>query len=105
MQTDMDKLENILDEHGRRIGENERRIGRMAVVVYGDAEQDFRGLVERTALTEEAVAQMSSQWHDVELRYETIIKFLRIGVGIAVIIAAGAWAPQLELILSLLVGG
>ena len=100
----VDKLENILDEHGRRIGENERRIGRLSVVVYGDEEQKFHGLVERTELTEKTLEQMAAQWRDVEIRYETIILFLRIGVAVSVIIAAGTWAPQLEAILSLLGG-
>lgn len=100
----LDDLKVRIEGHDVNIADLTSRTTGLEFVVFGDDKANFRGLLERQAQMDTALEEMSANWRDITVRYETILLFLRIGLILVGAIVAGVWLPALEQILRMLGG-
>jgi len=92
-----------LDEHGRMIDENGKRItimldkqGKLINAVYGDAQLHHDGLISKQEETSIAVKSLCDNLREQEIRYQTTLTVAKIVLAILAATGVGVWWPILS---------
>lgn len=85
----IDEHASQLNRHGQRLNQHEMRLDGLNLVVMGDQEKRYAGLLDRISSLEEIVSEIK-QWRR-DLR-------VAISVGLALLgfVGAGVWLPILS---------
>lgn len=88
----LDEHGNTLDRHGIRLNQHEARIDGLSLVILGDQEKRYIGILDRIGALEEIVTEIKQWRRDLRVA-------ISVGLGLLGFVGAGVWWPILRSIL------